>query len=182
MHHMSRASRIALAVSAAVLAVSLWKYESRPLVPAGPADATPPETCAGIAAAAPPTVWLADLTWEETCAALAAGFTTALVPTAGTEQNGPHVILGKHHHVVAATAERLAHELGDALVAPVVDYVPEERIDPPERHMRWAGTLSVPEPVFEAVIESAARSLRQHGFAFVAFEFEQFRVDGLAIA
>jgi len=166
---MTRATRIALGISTALLALSIWKWETRPLVPTGPLDATVPETCAGIAAAPPPTVWLSELTWEETCAALAAGFTTAIVPTAGLEQNGPHAILGKHRHVVSAAAERIARELGDALVAPVVDYVPEDTIDPPAGHMRWAGTISVPEPVFEAVIESAARSLRQHGFTFVAF-------------
>ena len=149
--------------------MSLWTWKTRPPVSLGPRDAAVPETCAGIAAAPPATVWLAELTWEETCGALAAGFTTAIVPTAGIEQNGPHVILGKHHHVVSATSERIARELGNALVAPVVDYVPEGRIDPPTSHMRWAGTISVPEPVFEAVIESAARSLRQHGFTLVAF-------------
>ena len=35
--------------------------------------------------------------------------------------------------------------------------------------MRWPGTVSVPKPVFEAVLEAAARSLRQHGFTLVAF-------------
>lgn len=128
-----------------------------------------PESCAGITAAPPPSVWLAELTWEETCAALAAGYTTVIVPTAGVEQNGPHVVLGKHRYVVAAAAERIARELGNSLVAPVVDYVPEGRVDPPSGHMRWAGTISVPEPVFAAVLESAARSLRQHGFTLVAY-------------
>jgi creatinine amidohydrolase/Fe(II)-dependent formamide hydrolase-like protein len=31
-------------------------------------------------------------------------------------------------------------------------------------HMRWAGTISVPESAFEATLEAAARSFRRHGF------------------
>ena len=34
--------------------------------------------------------------------------------------------------------------LGDAVVAPVLAYVPEGRIAPPAQHMRWAGTISHP--------------------------------------
>jgi creatinine amidohydrolase/Fe(II)-dependent formamide hydrolase-like protein len=33
--------------------------------------------------------------------------------------------------------------------------------------MRWPGTLSIPEAAFEATLEGAARSLRQHGFCQV---------------
>lgn len=166
---MNRASRIALGVAAALLLLSLWKSATSPrLVARGPADTDPPATCAGISAAAPPTVWLPELTWEETCAAIAAGYRTVIVPTAGIEQNGRHVVLGKHHHVVAAASERIASSIGHALVAPVVDYVPETH------HMEFAGTISVPEPVFEAVLESAARSLRTHGFTLVAFVGDSF--------
>jgi creatinine amidohydrolase/Fe(II)-dependent formamide hydrolase-like protein len=53
------------------------------------------------------------------------------------------------------------------VVAPVVAYVPEGRIDPASQHMRWAGTISVPEPAFEALLTAAARSLRKHGFCHV---------------
>jgi creatinine amidohydrolase/Fe(II)-dependent formamide hydrolase-like protein len=43
-------------------------------------------------------------------------------------------------------------------------YVPEGAIEPPSQHMRWAGTISVPEPVFEATLEAVARGFRRHGF------------------
>lgn len=166
---MSRAGRYAFAVSAVLLAAAAARHLTEPRRPAGPADAAPPPICAGVPPAPPPSVFLAELTWVEVCAALANGVTTALVPTGGVEQNGPHVVLGKHDHVVRATSERIAGELGDALVAPVVSYVPEGRIDPPEGHMAFPGTLSVPDAVFEALLESAARSLRQAGFRRVAF-------------
>ena len=86
------------------------------------------------------------------------------MPTGGTEQNGPHMVLGKHNFIVRHTAERIARALGRTLVAPVIATVPEGRIAPPQGHMRFSGTISLPEPVFEALLEATARSLRAHGF------------------
>jgi creatinine amidohydrolase/Fe(II)-dependent formamide hydrolase-like protein len=114
-------------------------------------------------------VWLEDLTWPEVRDAIAGGATTAIVPTGGTEQNGPHMALGKHNFILEHTAERIAEDLGNTLVAPVMTYVPEGDVDPPSSHMRWAGTLSLPEPVFAAVLEATARSLRAHGFTLICF-------------
>ena len=119
------------------------------------------------AGAPPPSVRLEQLTSPEVKEAVAAGMTVAIVPIGGTEQNGPHMVLGKHNTRARLMAERIARELGNALVAPVVAYVPEGAIDPPAAHMRFAGTLTVPEPAFEKSLESVARSLRHHGFRTV---------------
>jgi sterol desaturase/sphingolipid hydroxylase (fatty acid hydroxylase superfamily)/creatinine amidohydrolase/Fe(II)-dependent formamide hydrolase-like protein len=119
--------------------------------------------------AAPDLVHLEDLTWVEVQAKLAGGTDTVLVPTAGNEQNGPHVVLGKHEHVVRYAAGRIARELGNTLVAPVVTYAPEGSIEPREGHMRFAGTISVPPETFEAILEHTARSLRAHGFERICF-------------
>lgn len=105
-----------------------------------------------------------DLTWTELRDAIRGGKTTILVPIGGTEQNGPHMALGKHNARAGALSQRIAAKLGNALVAPVVAYVPEGSIDPPTQHMRFPGTISVPEDVFEKMLESAARSFRHHGF------------------
>jgi creatinine amidohydrolase/Fe(II)-dependent formamide hydrolase-like protein len=48
-------------------------------------------------------------------------------------------------------------------------YVPEGSIHPAAAHMRFAGTISIPEATFEAVLEATARSFRQHGFRDVVF-------------
>jgi creatinine amidohydrolase/Fe(II)-dependent formamide hydrolase-like protein/sterol desaturase/sphingolipid hydroxylase (fatty acid hydroxylase superfamily) len=117
----------------------------------------------------PKTVYLEDMTWVEVREALAHGKTTAIVPTGGTEQNGPHMVLGKHNYIVRRTAGAIAERLGNALVAPVVAYVPEGDIDPPTGHMAFPGTLTIPEPVFAALLEYTARSLRAHGFTTIAF-------------
>lgn len=117
----------------------------------------------------PDTVFLEDLTWEEVRDRVAAGTTTVIVPTGGTEQNGPHMVLGKHNVRVRYLANRIARQLGATLVAPVVAYVPEGALEPPSGHMRFAGTLTLPEPVFQQVLEYAARSLRVHGFRDIVF-------------
>ncbi|MEO8927508.1 MAG: creatininase family protein, partial [Caulobacteraceae bacterium] len=98
-------------------------------------------------AAAPGSVFLEDLTWTELRALIAAGKTTILVPVGGVEQSGPYLALGKHDARVRVLAERIARKLGNALVAPVVAYVPEGTIDPPTQHMRFPGTITVPPEV-----------------------------------
>ena len=121
-----------------------------------------------ISAQTPDTVFLEELTWMEVRDAVGAGTTTVIVPTGGTEQNGPHMVLGKHNYLVKYKAGEIARRLGRTLVAPVMAYVPEGDVDPPTGHMRFAGTITTPPDIFEKVLEFAARSLRQHGFRDIA--------------
>src|SRR5229473_7140987 len=79
----------------------------------------------------PDTVEIADMTWVEVRSAIARGYTTVIVPSGGIEQNGPHMILGKHDYIVGWAAAEIAKELGQTLVAPVIPYVPEGDYDPP---------------------------------------------------
>jgi creatinine amidohydrolase/Fe(II)-dependent formamide hydrolase-like protein len=117
----------------------------------------------------PTTIEIADMTWVEVQAALAEGYTTVIVPAGGIEQNGPHMILGKHDYIVRRTAETIATELGHALVAPVISYVPEGSYDPPSGHMRFPGTIGVSEATYGAVVEGIARSLKAGGFKTICF-------------
>jgi creatinine amidohydrolase/Fe(II)-dependent formamide hydrolase-like protein len=112
----------------------------------------------------PDSVFLEELTWIEVRDAVAGGKTTIIIPTGGTEQNGPHIVLGKHNYLVKYKAGEIAARLGNALVAPVVAYVPEGDVSPPTGHMRYAGTITTPQDVFVKVLEFAARSFKQHGF------------------
>jgi creatinine amidohydrolase/Fe(II)-dependent formamide hydrolase-like protein len=120
-------------------------------------------------AAAAPAVQLEALTSTELAQRIRAGATTVLVPIGGTEQHGAHIALGKHNARAEALALRIAAALGNAIVAPVVSYVPEGTIAPPGGHMRYAGTISVPEGAFQQVLEGTARSLRAAGFRDIAF-------------
>ena len=110
------------------------------------------------------TVWIEEMTWMEVRDALAEGMTTAIVGTGGIEQNGPYLASGKHNFVLQATAEAIARELGNALVAPIIKLVPEGSIDPPSGHMRYHATISVRQETFEAMLTDVLGSLAAHGF------------------
>jgi creatinine amidohydrolase len=117
----------------------------------------------------PNTLKMTDMTWVEVRSAIAQGYSRVIVPSGGIEQNGPHMILGKHDHIVAWTAERIARELGHTLVTPVVAYVPEGSYAPPTGHMRFPGTLGVTEDAFAGVLDGIARSLKAGGFKTICF-------------
>ncbi len=122
-----------------------------------------------LAANQPATVFTEEMTWKEIRDAIRSGAHTVIIPTGGTEQNGLHMVTGKHNYIVHYTAERIARELGGTLVAPVIAYVPEGAITPPQGHMQYAGTISVSDETFERLLADTARSFRQHGFTRICF-------------
>ena len=129
-------------------------------------------TLAGLrkpALALPLTRQIADMTWMEVRDAVAAGARTAIVPSGGLEQNGPHMVIGKHDYIVGWAARRIAAELGDALVAPVISYVPQGDYDPPTNNLAFPGTIGVPATVFSGILEGIARSLKLTGFETICF-------------
>jgi creatinine amidohydrolase len=120
------------------------------------------------ALAAPPrSPYIEDLTWIEVRDAVRAGAVIAIVPTGGTEQNGPHMAIGKHNLIVRHCAGEIARRLGTALVAPVLSYVPEGSFDPPTDNMALPGTIGVSEPTFAAILAEAATSLALAGFTLI---------------
>src|SRR3989337_477261 len=126
--------------------------------------------CAGrVWAQTPDTVLLEELTWTELRDLVGAKATTIIVPVGGTEQNGPHMTLGKHNARVKILSEKIARALGSTLVAPVIAYVPEGRPSPATGHMRFPGTITVPDETFQKVLEYAARSFKVHGFRDLVF-------------
>jgi len=138
---------------------------ARAAAPAGPRpptmDTAPPSKTP---TRAPDTVFIDELTWEETRDALKAGKTTVIVPTGGTEKNGYHMVLGKHNYVVTFAANQMARKLGHALVAPTIQYVPE---GDPDR--QGPGSISLPSPAYDLLLDAAARSLKAHGFKDILF-------------
>ncbi|NIP57650.1 MAG: creatininase family protein, partial [Gemmatimonadetes bacterium] len=114
-------------------------------------------------------VWIEELTWMEVRDALAAGKTTAIIPTGGIEQNGPYLATGKHNYVLQTACEEIARKLGDALCAPIVKLVPEGDIENPSGHMRYPGTISLRQETFRMLLSDVARSLAIHGFRDIVF-------------
>ena len=138
---------------------------ARPAMAASPAQPTMLTAPAGKTPTRPPdTVFIDELTWEETRDLMKAGKTTVIVPTGGTEKNGYHMVLGKHNYVVSYAANQMARKLGNTLVAPVIQYVPEG--DPDRQSF---GTISLPSPAYDALLDAAARSLKAHGMKEILF-------------
>ena len=117
----------------------------------------------------PEKIEIADLTWVEVRELVAHGYTTAIVPSGGLEQNGPHMVIGKHDRIVSLTAHRIAAELGRTLVTPVVSFVPEGNHWPPTGHLRFPGTIGVTDAVFAGTLDGIARSLKDAGFRTICF-------------
>ena len=115
------------------------------------------------------TIWVEEMTWMDVRDALAAGMTTVLVPTGGMEPNGPWLAAGKHNYILHTNCEAIARQLGDALCAPIIPFVPEGDIEPPSGHMRSPGTISTRQETFEALLTDVAHSFKMHGFEKIIF-------------
>jgi creatinine amidohydrolase/Fe(II)-dependent formamide hydrolase-like protein len=109
-------------------------------------------------------VYIEDLTWPEVKAAVAAGKTTAIIYAGSTEQNGPHMALGKHNFVAHYAAGEVAKKLGNALVYPTMPFAPTGSRELRTGHMRFAGSVSIDTEAFQAVMRQVAQSALAAGF------------------
>jgi creatinine amidohydrolase len=115
-----------------------------------------------------------DMTWTQVRDAIAAGKTTAIYYAASTEQNGPGVALGKHVFIAHYLSQRIALQLGDALVYPTMPFAPTgdwgltgpAAMDPAKKtgHMRYAGSVNLSEETFGAVAHDVTLSAISAGF------------------
>lgn len=110
------------------------------------------------------TVWMEDMTWMDVRDAMKAGKTTVIIATGGIEPNGPWIKLGKHNWILTKNCEALARKMGNALCAPVVKFSREMQIEPRVGHMLSAGTISLEESTYEALITDIVRSYKANGF------------------
>jgi creatinine amidohydrolase len=109
-------------------------------------------------------LWIEELTYMEVRDRIAEGYSTAIIGTGGIEENGPYLATGKHNIILRALCPAIARELGNALCAPIVGFVPEGSIDPPSGAMRFPGSISVRDETFHGLLVDIAESLRVHGF------------------
>jgi creatinine amidohydrolase/Fe(II)-dependent formamide hydrolase-like protein len=114
-------------------------------------------------------VFIDELTWMEIRDRQQAGTRTVIIGTAGQEQKGPHMVDGEHRYVLEHTTARIARTLGDALVAPIITYVPEGSWETPRGHMAKPGTITLPEDRFVELLLHAGRSLKAGGFTTVIY-------------
>ncbi len=126
--------------------------------------------CIATANPLPPsdTVWMEDMTWMDVRDAMKAGKTTVIVATGGIEPNGPWIKLGKHNWILTKNCEALARKI-NALCAPIVKFSREMQIEPRVGHMLSAGTISLEESTYEALMTDIARSYKVNGFKQIFF-------------
>lgn len=85
-----------------------------------------------------------------------------IVPTGSTEQHGPMGLIGTDALCAEVVAEGAAKKTG-ALVAPTLAYTPAPF------NTAFPGTISVSEPLFEALVGEILDSLFVQGFEYVYF-------------
>jgi creatinine amidohydrolase len=120
------------------------------------------------ASAQPRSVWIDDLTWVEVRDAITAGKTTAIIFVGSSEQNGPHMAVGKHNFIARYCAEQIAGKLGDALVYPVIPFAITGDATAKTAHMRFPGSVTLPSDVFSGLVRAVAQSALSAGFKLVA--------------
>jgi creatinine amidohydrolase/Fe(II)-dependent formamide hydrolase-like protein len=110
-------------------------------------------------------LWTEELTWMEMRDLISAGKTTVIIGTGGVEQNGPYLAGGKHNYVLQTVLPYIAQAIPNSLIAPIVKFVPEGRIEPtPSGHMSYPGTISLEPATFAALLTDICRSYKAHGF------------------
>jgi len=109
-------------------------------------------------------LFIEDLTWEEVAAALKAGKTTAIFYIGGGEQNGPHLAFGKHNAVARHVAERIAKELGNALIYSVLPFSPSGDPSKKAGQMAFPGTSSITDETYGMVARDIVLSAATAGF------------------
>ncbi|HEX9563725.1 MAG TPA: creatininase family protein [Gemmatimonadaceae bacterium] len=105
-----------------------------------------------------PLVEFENMTWVEVKEALAAGKTTALFYTGGTEQRGPQNANGGHNFMARATVKAVALELGNAIAMPVLPYTPNNA------SAQLPGTLGLTNDILGTILERLSDQAIATGF------------------
>jgi len=126
--------------------------------PAARAAARPAAARQSATAAKQPLVEFEMMTWPEVKAAMAAGRTTALVYTGGTEQRGPQNVNGGHTLMGREIVRTIALRLGNAIAMPVLPYTPNNAsADLP-------GTIGLTPEILGVVLERVVEQSMTTGF------------------
>ncbi|MEX0279674.1 MAG: creatininase family protein [Arenibacterium sp.] len=102
---------------------------------------------------------LAHMAWPEVERRIADG-AAVILPVGSTEQHGPMGMIGTDAICATAVAERAGDE-ANAIVAPVLAYTPAPF------NTGFPGTVSLSEPIFEAMAGEVINGLLDQGFSGV---------------
>ena len=145
--------RLLVAATAALLTAALAHAQATPAARASTPATTP--------SFADPLVAFELMTWPEVKAALAAGKTTALFYTGGTEQRGPQNVNGGHNLLGKATVKAIALKLGNAIAMPVLPYTPNRA------SATIPGTIGLTNELLAPILERLAEEAIVTGFTHI---------------
>ena len=144
-----------LSLVATLFATPAWSQNA---TGSSPRDATLTPPMEAASRAKDPNVEFEMMTWPEVKDALAAGKTTALFYTGGTEQRGPQNVNGGHNLMGRATVKAIALKLGNAIAMPVLPYTPNNA------SATLPGTIGLTPEILAAVLERVSEQAIVTGF------------------
>jgi creatinine amidohydrolase len=103
-------------------------------------------------------VMMEEMSWLEISEALKSGVNTVILPMGSVEQHGHHLPLLTDAIEAHYLSMKIAQEMGDVLVAPVI------RPGYSEHHMHFPGTISLRNETLANVIRDYCTCLIHHGF------------------
>jgi len=106
------------------------------------------------------TVFMEDMTWLEIKNAMKAGKTTVIVPAGGLEASGPFLVLDKHQRMLHGSTDMIARKLGNALIAPVIRYVPADD----GNRGNYLGDFNISLAAYKSTLSDICAALRNGGF------------------
>ncbi len=106
------------------------------------------------------TVFMEDMTWLEIRNAMKAGKTTVIVTAGGLEASGPFLVLDKHQRMLHGSTDMIARKLGNALVAPVIRYVPPDD----GNRGNYLGDFNISLGAYKSTLSDICTALKNDGF------------------
>lgn len=105
---------------------------------------------------------LEEMTWTEVREMLKT-INTVLIPIGSVEVEGPHLPLAVDSIVAMAVARKVADNIDDTVVAPLVN------VTYSDWHMGFPGTMTLSMPTHMQALKEYCQSLIQHGFKRLFF-------------
>lgn len=106
----------------------------------------------------PQNVLISRMTSPQVHELVSQGYRSVIITSGAMEQHGNHLPICTDTILARALSEKVAHRLGNTLVAPVIT------IGCSSHHMAFPGTVTVNEEAFIHYVVSVASSMVDHGF------------------
>lgn len=101
---------------------------------------------------------LDEMAWPEVRAAIDSGRTTVVAAAGSMEQHGPHLPLQTDTLLGTFLVEAIVERMPGAFMGPTIPFGVSTH------HMPFAGTITLDEETFKAMVRQYAESLATHGF------------------